>query len=56
MWWCIVALLAVIGYGLWRASRYAKRIEEDSVYLGEISRRGPYGEKFLHILAGRSRT
>lgn len=51
---CVLAMLAVIGYGMWRAAKHARSIEDDTHYLFEGHGPGQYGAKFLSILAGRS--
>ncbi len=55
MWWWLVllVLVALIGWGLWRAAAWAKSTEDDTGYLFEGGGRGSYGAKFLSILRGR---
>ncbi len=50
-WLTVAAVLTVFGVLLWRFAAYARRIEQDSVDMGDELRR-PYGYKFLAILHG----
>ena len=50
---CVLAVLTVLGYALWRAAAHVKSIEDDTRYLFEGRGPGQYGAKFLSILAGR---
>lgn len=56
-WWvCVLLVLAVLGYSMWRAATHAKSIEDDTRYLFESRGHSQYGAKFLSILAGRGRS
>jgi hypothetical protein len=53
IWVIVLLIVAVLALVLWRFSRWAARIEDDSAGYLDSDGREPYGSKWVRILLGR---